>query len=270
MKKVLVSVLCLIVFLIFARMISAQESDDVGVEEKLAQFVPDNLAFKDEQGNPVNFKSLITKPTILSFVYYRCPGICNPLLSGLVDVLDKVQLEPGKDFNVLTVSFDETDTYITGSEKKKNYMAGFSRNFPENSWKFLTGDKENITALTAATGFKFKKQGNDFLHTGVIIFLSPDGKIARYIYGITFLPFDVKMALTEAAEGRVGSTVSRVLLYCFSYDPDGRKYVFNITRVAGIGILFLLGMFLLYLTVLHKLLKKRKAPENTPNEPKLS
>lgn len=257
-------------FLVSVDAAYAQESDDVGIEEKLGQFVPDSLIFKDEQGTSVNLKSLITKPTILSFVYYRCPGICNPLLSGLVDVLDKVRLEPGKDFNVLTISFDETDTSVTGSEKKKNYMAGFSRNFPENSWRFLTGDKANIAALTSATGFKFKKQGNDFLHTGVIMFLSPDGKIVRYIYGITFLPFDVKMALTEAAEGRIGSTVSRVLLYCFSYDPDGRKYVFNITRVAGIGILFLLGMFLLYLTVLHKLLKKRKAPENTPNESKLS
>lgn len=270
MKKLLIPGLCLMAFLVFAGMASAQESEDAGVEEQLGQFVPDSLTFKDEEGNPVNFKSLITKPTILSFVYYRCPGICNPLLSGLVDVLDKVQLEPGKDFNVLTVSFDETDAYSTGSEKKKNYMAGFSRNFPENAWKFLTGDKANINALTAATGFKFKKQGNDFLHTGVIIFLSPDGKIVRYIYGITFLPFEVKMAFTEAAEGRIGSTVSRVLLYCFSYDPDGRKYVFNITRVAGIIILFLLGIFFLYLTVIHKLFRKRKAPEDIPNEPKLS
>ena len=200
--------------------IYAQQSADgleTGVAEKLGDYIPLDLKFADENGDSVQLSQIFNKPTILSLVYYRCPGICSPLLSGIVDVVEKIDNIPGEDFEILTVSFDETDNPALGLQKKKNYMAAFNKKFPAEHWKFLTGDKASIAKLTDAVGFKFKKQGRDFVHPGLITILGKDGKISRYLFGISFLPFDVKMALLEASQGRTGPTINRVLVYCFSY-----------------------------------------------------
>lgn len=241
--------------------IYAQQSADLletGVDEKLGNFIPLDLKFVDENGDSVQLKQFINKPTILALVYYRCPGICSPLLSGIVDVVDKIDNIPGEDFVILTVSFDETDNPTLGAQKKKNYLAAFNKPFPSEHWKFLTGDRASIKKLTDAVGFRFKKQGRDFVHPGLITIIGKDGIISRYLFGISYLPFDLKMALLEASQGRTGPTINRVLLYCFSYDPDGKKYAFNFLKVTGTIILFFLLFFVVFL-IFSGRSRKRKA-----------
>lgn len=225
---------------------------DIGIEEKLGEYVPLDLSFYDETNKPVRLKQLINAPTIISLVYFHCANICNPLLSGVAAVLNKLSLQPGKDYSLLTISFDDKDTPATALQKKKNYLNLIKKPFPEETWKFLTGDNVNINKLTHAVGFKFKREGKDFLHPVSLIVLSADGKIIRYLYGITFLPFDLKMAILEASEGRIGPTISKALLFCFSYDPKGRKYLLNTMRIAGSVVLLFAMSFFVYLTIKSK------------------
>lgn len=228
----------------------------LGIYEKLDQYVPDDVMLTDEKGNPVNFKSLIDKPTILTLVYFTCPGICSPLLDGVAEVIGRSDLVLGKDFQVLTVSFNHKETYQLAKSKKKNYVAQVKKDIDTTQWKWMVGDSANIHKLTNSVGYQFKQVGNDFVHAAAIMVLSPDGKITRYLYGVYFLPFDLKMAVSEAAAGRSGPTINKILNYCFSYDPDGKKYVFNITKVAATVILFFAFSFLAYLFI-----SKRKTPQ---------
>jgi protein SCO1/2 len=222
-----------------------KDLSNIGIDEKLGQLIPLDLTFHDENGNPVTLGKLIHTPTILTLVYLHCPNVCSLLLQNLADVLNRLSAEPDKEYRVLSISFDETEKPDLALQKKKTYLKMIQKPFPEDTWRFLTGDKENIHKLTDAIGFHFKRQGQDFLHPVSLVILSPDGKITRYIYGTEFLPFDIKMALLEASEGKVGPTLSKVLRFCFSYDPKGRKYVFNILKVTGIvTLLFALSLIL--------------------------
>lgn len=216
---------------------------EVGIYERLGETIPSDITLNNEYGQQVNLKSLITKPTIFSLVYFRCPGICSPLLNGVSSILYKTDLEPGKDFNVITISFDQSEDYLLASGKKESYLANIDRKIPSDSWRFLTGDSLNIRKTADALGFRFQRQGNDFMHGASIMMVSQEGKIIRYLYGTDYLPFDFKMAVTEATEGRVGPTIAKLVKMCFSYDPEGRKYVLNFTRIAGGGVLLLLGIF---------------------------
>ena len=220
---------------------------DIGINEKLGQTVPLDLTFNDENGNKVSLRQLIHTPTILAPVYYHCPDVCSLLLFNMATVLSKLPSEPGKEYQVLAVSFDDMEKPDLAIQKKKMYLKMIEKPFPENAWRFLTGDKENIRKLTDAIGFHFEREGKDFLHPVSLIILSPDGKITRYIYGADFLPFDLKMAVMEASQGRVGPTISKVLRFCFSYDPKGRKYVFNTLKVTGIVTLVFALSFILFL-----------------------
>lgn len=220
---------------------------EVGIDERLGETIPSDIILTNEYGLQVNLKSLVTKPTVFALVYFRCPGICSPLLNGVSTVVGKVDLEPGKDFNVITISFDPSEDYLMASGKKENYLNQLNRKIPGDSWRFLTGDSVNIQKIADALGFKFQRQGVDFMHGASIMMVSPEGKIARYLYGVDYLPFDFKMAVIEASEGRTGPTISKIVKMCFSYDPDGRKYVLNVTRIAGGGMLALLGIFVIIL-----------------------
>ncbi len=222
---------------------------EVGIIEKLGDYIPTDVFFYDETGDSVALKDLIDKPTILSFVYFRCPTICPRMLAELSLLLEKIDLTPGTDFNLITISFDPTDTPANAADKKMNFMKSIQRPIPETAWRFLTGDINNIARITEAVGYRFKKDRQDFIHPSGIIALAPDGKIIRYIMGLSYLPFDVKMALIEAAEGRVGPTINKVLLYCFSYDPQGRTYAMNVTKITGTIILFLVAVFAIFLIV---------------------
>jgi len=228
---------------------STEDTPAIGIVERLGEMVPLDIQFLDEDGDTVSLKDFAGKPVILSLVYYSCPGICAPLLNGVADVLDKVALEPGKDFNVVTISFDATESPDLAKNKKENYLKTFNRPFDENGWHFLTGDQENIDRITRAVGFHYKKEGAEFIHTAAIYILSPEGKITRYLYGISFLPFDLKLAVLEGAQGKVGPTIARVLLYCFSYDPAGQTYVFNVLKVTGTVTMFVAVLFVIWLVV---------------------
>jgi protein SCO1/2 len=241
--------------MIFAGFLSANEpvkKIEVGIEEKIGNTIPLNAEFFDEKGNYVALKEIIKKPTILNFVYFRCPGICSPILTELTSIVNFMDMEIGKDYQIVTISFDDREKFELGSAKRDNYFALLKKKIPEDSWKFLTGDSASIHAVTDAAGFNFKREGNDFIHAGAIIVLSPEGKIARYLNGTKYLPFDVKMALTEASEGKTGPTIAKLLSYCYSYNPEGRTYVFNVTRVTGGVILLFAAVFVVYLTVKPK------------------
>ncbi|HRE09623.1 MAG TPA: SCO family protein [Ignavibacteria bacterium] len=231
----------------------------VGVDEKLGETIPLDLSFLDETGKPVTLRSLVNKPTLLTLVYYRCPGICSPLMNGVSEVVDKVDMQPGKDFNIVTISFNPREDYLMAAGKKENYLNNMKKKLPADSWKFLTGDSASIAKITDAVGFRYQQQGEDYIHGAVVTVLSQDGKIARYLYGTEFLPMDIKLAVIEASEGKSTPGINKLLKICYSYDPQGRKYVLNVTRIAGGGMLILIAGFVLILT-----LKRKKNKHNIP------
>jgi len=233
---------------------SAAVKADIEIVEKLGQNIPSDAMFTDENGKKINLKNFIDKPTIVAPIYLECTHECPLLLSGLADVIGKLDLvKPGKDFQVIALSFDNQDTPKIAAEKKVNYIKLINKPFPPDAWKFLTGDEANIKKFTDSIGFKFQRDAeHEFSHPITLVVLAPSGKIIRYIEGTTFLPFELTMAITEAAQGRIGSPVRKALLYCFSYDPQKKSYVFNILQVTGIVMILFVGSFLAYLLISTK------------------
>lgn len=245
MKIKYIYILFLTLFLVGFLSAETRKEIEVGVDEKLGEYIPLDLEFVNSHGDTVSLKSLIHgQPTLLALVYYECPGICSPLLTELAWVVDRVDLTPEDDFQVVTVSFDHTEDYNVAANWKKNYLHGIKREFPESAWTFLTGDSVSIKNLTDAVGFRFKKQGDEFLHAGTLITIAPDGKISRYLFGDTYNQFDVKMALLDAESGKTSPTIAKMLQFCFSYDPEGRGYTLNLTRIIGsVMLIFIAGFF---------------------------
>jgi len=222
---------------------------EIGIYEHLDEYLPADLTFTDENHNTVKLSEIINKPTVLSFVYFDCPGLCNPLMDGLAEVIERSEINMGDDYQVLTISINYNDNPEDAKIKKENFSEIISKAVPENSWMFLTGDSLNISKITNAVGYKYKRQGEDFLHAAAIMVVSPESKITRYLHGTYFLPFDLKMAVIEASKGKSSPTINKVLKYCFSYDAEGKKYVFNVTKVSGsIILLITLGLFIGLLT----------------------
>jgi protein SCO1 len=257
MKKLLV--LSLAVIMLNSSFLLSQKKIEIGIDEQLGEQLPLELSFYDEEGNEKKLKELITVPTVLAFVYYECPGICSPLMTSIAEVLNKVDLEPGINYNIISVSIDHLEKPQIAADKKRNYMKLIEKEFPDSSWRFLTGDSVNIKTLTDAAGFYFKREGRDFIHSGALIFISTDGKIRRYLFpnysdsrGYSILPFDFRMAIAETSAGKSTPTIARMLQFCFSYDPEGKTYVLNLTRIFGAGILFTVVLFVLYLTIKPK------------------
>jgi len=253
MKKTSITLLFLLAFI--AAPAQSDSDVEIGVIEKLDQYIPLDAILIDEHGDTVIIGDLIDKPTILNFVYFRCPGICSPLMDGLADAIDGADLELGKDYQALTISFDHREGTFLAVKKKNNYLNLMDKKEQaQEGWRFFTSDSANIKALTEASGFRFKPTGNDFIHAATLIILDPEGKITRYMNGIYFLPFELKMSILDASEGKSGPTINRVLQYCYSYDPEGQQYVLNITKVTGTLILFM--AIILFLVLL--LVRKRK------------
>ncbi len=238
--------------LVLAHVDHSKQQPEIGIKEKLGLLIPLELTFYDENGKPVSLKQLIKTSIILAPVYYSCPNVCNFLLQNIAGALGKLPAEPGKEYVVLAFSFDETEKPPLAAEKKKTYLQMIGKPFPPEAWRFLTGEKEDILKLTEAVGFQFQRVDKDFQHPVALIILSHEGKIIRYLYGTDILPFDLKMALLEASEGRVGPTISKALRFCFSYDPKGRRYVFNTLKVTGIVTLAFALLFALFLMVKGK------------------
>lgn len=239
---------------------TAKAQEELGIYEHLDSYIPENLVFVTENYDTINLKQKIDKPTVIVPVYYECPGLCSPLLEGVADVISKAPLEIGKDYQVFTISFNPDEKTRLAKEKKENYLKLLKnpKGDAEHGWIFHTGDSSNIANLLNSLGYKVKREGKDWIHPGAIIVLSPDGKITRYLHGVYFLPFDLKMAVIEASHGQSGPTINKMLQFCFSYDAEGKKYVFNITRVSGsIIILAALGFFF---SLIFKTRKNKKQP----------
>jgi protein SCO1 len=219
----------------------------VGIDEKLGAQIALDVDLKDEAGSIVNLRDLINKPTILTLNYFRCAGICTPLLNGLVEALNEIPLEPGNSFQVITISFDSTDTPEIAHQKRINYLEQIKRPFPPAAWRFLTGEAESTRKIADSVGFGYRREGDQYVHPGAIMVLTPTGRVSRYFYGITFLPADLQLAIQEAARGEVNPTIARALAYCYSYDPGSGAYVLNITRIVGTGILLVAGLFVVFI-----------------------
>jgi protein SCO1/2 len=234
---------------------------EVGIVEKLGNYLPMDLEFTNDQGKKVILRDIIKKPTILMFVYYHCPGICSPLLTGVSEVVDRADIVPGKDYQLLTISFDHTESWDKAKKWKENHLKGLERQISPDAWYFLVGDSISVRKITDAVGFYFKPDGKgDFIHGAALYSIAPDGKIIRYLFGTEFNPFDFKMAVLEAEKGLPLPTVNRILKFCYSYDPQGRKYMFNVTRVAGTIMLIALSIFFVTLIA-----KKKKTKEEVKN-----
>jgi protein SCO1/2 len=226
-----------------ARAEQAPNPGEVGILERLDAQVPLGLELADESGQTVKLGSLIDRPTLLTLNYFRCAGICTPQLNGVAKLLSQIALRPGEDFRVLTVSFDERDTPEIAARKRENYFKTIGRPLPPASWRFLTGTAEATRALADAVGFNFKRHGDDFVHTTVIVVLSPAGRVMRYLPGVHYLAADVQMAVGEAARGQARPTIAKWASFCYSYDPESRRRTLDLTRVAGLATLAALGVF---------------------------
>lgn len=255
-----------LVFLVSVAVLRANESTipdttslPIGITEKTGQFIPDSLWFVTENGDSVNLKSLIDKPTVLAFVYFDCPGICSPLLDGVSKVVSRSDMEIGKEYQIITISIDSMDTPAKAKQKKHNFAEKVNKPGIADGWHFLTGRNSEIQKITHAAGFGFRRQGKDFVHSAAIIVVSPHAKITRYLFGTYFLPFDLKMAVVEAEGEQTGPTINKVLQFCFNYDPSGRKYVLDITRITGTVIISLVS--LMFVILIFKP-KKTKPEEN--------
>lgn len=222
----------------------------VGVEQRLGEQIPPNLTFRDETGKPVRLADYFgKKPMILNLVYYQCPMLCGEVLSGLTSSLANVKFDVGKQFDVITVSFDPRETPEMAAEKKHTFLQRYNRPGAEQGWHFLSGDESNIAALTRAAGFgyQFDEKTGQFAHATTILILTPEGKISRYLYGVEYPPKDLRLGLVEASENKIGNLVDAVLLYCYHYDPATGKYgaiIMNIMRLAGVVTMLVLGSFM--------------------------
>jgi protein SCO1/2 len=229
---------------------------EVGIDEKLGSSIDLDAVLKDETGKQVTLRQYVDKPTILMFNYFRCPGICPVLISNMVQIVNQMPLEPGKDYRLIAVSFDPTDTPQLAAEKKANYLNQMRRPFSPDDWHFLTGDADNTKAVADSAGFRYQRKGDMYVHPGAIMLLTPKGILSRYIYGTSFVPADVEMAVKQAGGGAVLPTVSKALAFCYTYDPQGRQYVFSITRLVGTVTLVLAGIFVIF--VVRGKVKKQK------------
>lgn len=223
---------------------------NVGIEQHLNQQIPPDLTFRDETGKAVQLRDYFgRKPMILNLVYYQCPMLCGEVLSGLESALRVLKFDVGKEFDVLTVSFDPRETPEMAAAKKAEYLRRYRRPDAAQGWHFLTGPAASIDALTKAAGFQYQydSKSGQFAHATAIVLLTPEGKIAQYYYGVEFAPKDLRLGLIQASQNKIGTVVDQVLLYCYHYDPDAGKYGAIISRVlqlaAGATVL-ILGAFL--------------------------
>jgi protein SCO1/2 len=211
---------------------------NVGIEQHLDEQVPPNLTFRDETGRAVRLGDYFGKrPMILNLVYYQCPMLCGEVLSGLESALRVLKFDVGKEFDVLTVSFDPHETSEMASAKKAEYLKRYGRSGAAAGWHFLTGPQESIDALTTAAGFQYQYDARtgQFAHATALMVLTPEGKIAQYFYGVEYAPKDLRLALVQASENKIGTVVDQVLLYCYHYDPATGKYGAIISRVLQIS-----------------------------------
>lgn len=232
--------------------------EDVGVTERLGENVPLDLKFANADGDSVALKELFNKdkPVLLNPVYYECPQLCSMVKEAIYKAIRDLKWSPGTDYDIVTFSFDPNEGPKLAAENKQRFINKLDRKNAENGWHFLTGNKENIKKLTEAVGFDFKKlQNEQYAHGAAIMFLSPQGKITRYLYGLKFDEFNMRNALYEAADGNIGNAAEQVLLYCYQYDADSNSYApvaWRIMQVGGFATMIILGIFLGFMWMRHR------------------
>jgi len=223
----------------------------VTIEQKLDEAVPLDIEFRDEHGRSVRLGDYFgQKPVVLALVYYECPMLCGMELNGLLRAARVLSLDIGKDYEVVTVSFDPDETPELAAAKKREYVGKYNRPEAETSWHFLTGGQKSIERLTEAVGFRYTydPETDLFNHASGIMVLTPEGRLSHYFYGVEYPPRDLRLGLIEASQNKIGSPVDQVLLYCFHYDPVTGKYglvIMNVIRLAGVATVLALGAFML-------------------------
>lgn len=224
----------------------------VSIQQKLNSPLPLDLLFRDENGRTVPLRTYFgEKPVLLELVYFKCTSLCPMTLQESVSSLGKIPLVPGRDYDVVVVSFDPADTPAGAAEAKAKYAKQFQKAGFDSGWHFLTGSQESISRLTNAAGFQYRwdERTHQFVHAGGIMVATPEGRMARYFFGIQYAPADLRMALVEASHHKIGSPVDYVLLYCFHYDPYQAKYtlvIVNVLKIAGgLTVLMLGGLIFL-------------------------
>jgi protein SCO1/2 len=223
---------------------------NVGIEQHLDEQIPPELAFRDEAGKSVRLGDYFAKkPAILNLVYYQCPMLCGEVLSGLESALRVLKFDVGKEFEVLTVSFDPRETPDMATKKKAEFLKRYGRPGAAEGWHFLTGPQASIDALTKAAGFQYQydPKTGQFAHSTAIMVLTPEGKIAQYYYGVEYAPKDLRLGLIQASENKIGNLADQVLLYCYHYDPTTGKYGAIIARVlqlSGLATVLAMGVLM--------------------------
>jgi protein SCO1 len=235
----------------------------VGYDQNLGERLPLHLAFRDEAGRPVKLGDYFgRRPVVLVFAYYRCPMLCDMVLQGVTGSLKALSFDAGEQYDVVVVSIDPKETAKLAAETKAKTLSRYGRSGTEGGWHFLTGGQDSILDLTQAAGFRYyyDKERDQYAHAAGMMVLTPGGKIARYLFGIDFAPRDVRLALIESAEGRIGNLADQILLYCFHYDPVYGRYsamTMNILRLAAAASVLGLGLLIV-------LLKRRDRVEPRP------
>ena len=241
-----------LLMLVFFSLVVVQ-AGSLGVNEKLGEYIPLDLTFIDENGKSKTLKEYMDgKPTLISLNYFRCGGICGPQLSDMAKLLSKLDLSENTDYKVLTISFAPDETPPLAKAKRDMYHKVITRPYVQDAWHFLLSENNSSAILADKVGFSYKKTVTeagvvDWIHAATLIVVSPEGKITRYLNGIEQLPFDVKMSIWESAQGKVGPTIAKTLLYCFSYDPKGKTYVFAWEKIAATVILIITIIFFIWL-----------------------
>jgi protein SCO1/2 len=239
-----------------ASQVAPADLANVGIDQRLNQQVPLDLEFKDEAGKTVKLADYFQsgKPVILNLVYYTCPMLCGEELVGEASALGMLKFTPGKDYEIVSVSFNPDETPNDAAAAKKTYIARINEHLDPKTdgsgWHFLTGAQPQIKQLADAVGFHYRRdpQTKQYIHATAILVVTPAGKIAQYYYGVEYSPKDIRLGLIEASRGNIGNVVDEVLLYCYHYDPKTGRYgavVTNIMRLAGAATMLILGGFLI-------------------------
>lgn len=222
----------------------------VGVTEQLGENIPLDLTFANAEGDSITLEELFDdgKPVLLNPVYYECPQLCSMVKEAIFKGIRDLKWNPGDDYNIVTFSIDHEEGAELAAENKKRFLKKLDREGAESGWHFLTGNKNSIKKLTEAVGFKYSELENgQYAHGAAIMFLSADGTITRYLYGLKFDEFNMRNALYEAADGKIGGTAEQVLLYCYQYDADSNSYApvaWRIMKLGGFATMIILGIFL--------------------------
>jgi protein SCO1/2 len=225
------------------------ELQNVSFKQRLDEMLPQDAAFIDEQGRPVTLGQFFgKKPVLLAFVYYQCPMLCSQVMNGISSSLKALPFSAGEDFEVVLVSFDPRDTPAAAAEKERKHLEYWSAEGDADAWHLLSGDEASIRQVTSAAGFTYQwdERTGQFAHVSGLLVATPEGRLSRYFYGVEFSPKELRMALVESGEGRIGTAIDELLLYCFHYDPESGRYgllVMNLVRLGGVAtVLFIVGL----------------------------